>query len=75
MWKKTLGLTGSIIDECGPRMTGTPSCIQAAELIHNELGKHCDSSEKSILQHIQTLFWGFSMFGLLIIVSEPEHLY
>jgi len=40
-----LQFTGEIIDKFGPRLTGDPSTKKAADLLKDEFGKYCDSSE------------------------------
>ena len=40
-----LQFTSDLIDEIGPRLTGTPECFQAAERIHGELVSACDSAQ------------------------------
>ena len=40
-----LQFTGEIIDKFGPRLTGDPSTKKAADLLKDEFGKYCDSTE------------------------------
>jgi len=40
-----LQFTSDLIDQIGPRLTGTPECFQAAERIHAELVSTCDSAK------------------------------
>jgi len=40
---KSIQLTKDIIDTCGPRLAGSEACKESAKIIHDELGKHCDT--------------------------------
>jgi len=40
--QETLAFAGKIIDECGPRLSGSPACRRAAHLVADELKAHCD---------------------------------
>jgi len=40
-----LQFTGEIIDKFGPRLAGDPSTKKAADLLKDEFGKYCDSTE------------------------------
>ncbi|QEE15214.1 M28 family metallopeptidase [Promethearchaeum syntrophicum] len=40
-----LQFTGQIIEKFGPRLTGDTSTKKAADLLKNEFGKYCDSTE------------------------------
>lgn len=59
-----LQFTSDLIDEIGPRLAGTPECVQAAERIHDELVSSCDSARiesfrfhrEALLSSLRVLF-------------------
>ena len=70
-----LQFTSDLIDEIGPRLAGTPECIQAAERIHDTLASSCDSARKesfhfhreALLSSVRVLFIAYlSVFPVLI---------
>ena len=40
----TLTLTVEILEETGPRLTGTEACKQAGEMLKSNLEKYCDTT-------------------------------
>jgi hypothetical protein len=54
-----LQFTSDLIDEIGPRLAGTPECLQAAERIHDELLSACDSAEMESFSFHREAFLSF----------------
>ncbi len=42
--QSTLDITGNILNETGPRLTGTESCERAGKLLESHLDKFCDQT-------------------------------
>ena len=54
-----LDLTAEIIDETGPRLTGTESCKRAGELLKSNLDKSCDVTFSEKFQFSRDAFLYF----------------
>jgi len=57
---ETLQFTSDLIDEVGPRLAGTPACLQAAERIHDELASACDSTKIESFSFHREAFLSFT---------------
>ena len=57
--QSALNLTAEIIDEFGPRLTGTPACKKAGERLKAELGKSCTKTTSEAFQCSRDAFLYF----------------
>ena len=57
--QSALNLTAEIIDEFGPRLTGTPACKKAGERLKAELGKSCTETTSEAFQCSRDAFLYF----------------
>ncbi len=57
---EALQFTSDLIDEIGPRLAGTPACLQAAERIHDELASVCDSAKIESFSFHREAFLSFT---------------
>jgi len=68
----TLQFTSDLINEIGPRLTGTPECLQAAERIHDELASACDSAKiESFSFHREALLSFMRVFFIAYLSAIP----
>lgn len=68
--KRSLNLTQSIIDKCGPRLTGTPSCQESAHLLAEELKPACDKvAEEKFTTHINAFLGFFKVYALTYLIG------
>jgi len=69
---ETLQFTSDLIDEIGPRLTGTPGCLQAAERIHDELVSACDSAKiESFSFHREAFLSFMKVFFIAYLSAIP----
>ena len=74
-----LQFTGEIIDKFGPRLTGDQSTKKAADLLKDEFGKYCDSTElqefdvhpKAFLGWIKLLTILYTISVILLWIDLP----
>ena len=67
----TLSMTKDIIDNYGPRLTGTKSSKLAAENIHELLSEHCDSSKiEKFKVHRESFLAFMKIFALSFAISS-----
>jgi hypothetical protein len=67
-----LQFTSDLIDQIGPRLTGTPECLQAAERIHAELVSTCDSAKiESFFFHREAFLSFMKIFFLAYLSVIP----
>lgn len=68
--KEALNLTQKIIDKCGPRLTGTPSCLESAHLIATELKPICDKVvEEEFTTHLNGFLGFFKIYALTYLIG------
>ena len=73
-----LQFTGKIIDKFGPRLTGEPSTKKTADLLKDEFGEYCDSTElqefdvhpKTFLGWIKLLVIIFTLDIILLWINQ-----
>ncbi|MGD0279682.1 MAG: M28 family peptidase [Smithella sp.] len=73
--KETLGLTAKVIDECGARLTGSESCKKAANIVMDEMKKHCDSVKIEEFDVHPESFLGFFKAIVIIYILSSFLLY
>ncbi|UYP44847.1 hypothetical protein NEF87_001132 [Candidatus Lokiarchaeum ossiferum] len=66
--KDALTFTSDIIDDFGPRLTGTTACEKAGDAIHANLSKYCDTTTKEQFETCPNSFMAFmKIFGIVYV--------
>ena len=66
---ETLQFTSDLIDEIGPRLAGTPECVQAADRFHAEFGSACDSARIESFSFHREAFLSFTKVFFIAYLS------
>jgi len=72
---EAIALTGAIIDECGPRLTGSDACRKSAYLLKGELEKWCDSTAIEAFEVHPNALLGFMKFTAVAYVVSTAFLF
>jgi aminopeptidase YwaD len=68
--EKSIRLTQDIIDTCGPRLAGSTACKESAKIIHDELGKYCDTVQfHRFYFHPRAFFGHLELVPILYLLS------
>ncbi len=73
--RESLAYTARLIDKCGPRLAGSESARLAAEALHAELARHCDSAHVEDFDVRPGAFLGFLKVSATLFILSSFLLY